>query len=115
VDIADRDAILCRAGEVDRGRNRIRDGVADLLAPCEARYAAMRANNAAELGNALDSPEVKNRCEVGEAIRQAEDKSQCSRKLKLRSGTRINLDDLITPAASENAFGNPQITLDDLT
>jgi hypothetical protein len=117
VDISDTDAILCRAGEVDRGRDRIRDEVADLLDPRETRYAAMRENNAAALGSALEEPEVKNRYEIGKVIQQAEDKARYSRKLKLklRSDTRINLDDLIPPAVPEETFGNPQTTLDDLT
>ncbi len=53
VDVSDKDAILCRAGEVDRGRNRIRDEVADLLAPREERFAAMRTHNADALGTPL--------------------------------------------------------------
>ena len=71
VDIADTDAILCRAGEVDRGRNRIRDEVAELLAPREARYAAMRASNATALGNAPNAPAVHS--DVGDKIASAED------------------------------------------
>jgi hypothetical protein len=52
VDVTDRHAILCRAGEVDRGRNRIRVEVADLLAPRENRFAAMRSSNDAVLRHA---------------------------------------------------------------
>jgi hypothetical protein len=53
VDVANKDAILCRAGEVDRGRNRISDEVADLLAPREERFVAMRTHNADALGTPL--------------------------------------------------------------
>jgi hypothetical protein len=68
VDLADRDAILCRAGEVDRGRNRIRDVVADLLSPREDRFAAMRTHNAAALGH-----EETDDTSVGDAIADADD------------------------------------------
>jgi hypothetical protein len=65
VDLRDHDAVLCRAGEVDRSRDRIRDDVAELLAPREARYAAMREHNEAVLA----AP----RSAVADAIAAAED------------------------------------------
>ena len=77
IDLTDHDAILCRAGEVDRGRNRIRDSVAELLAPRETQYAAMRANNDAVLG----------RSQVGEAIASAENSNRAA-QAKERAMTR---------------------------
>lgn len=50
VDLTDDHAILARAGEVHRGRQQIRDEVAELLAPKEAQYAEMRAHNDQLLG-----------------------------------------------------------------
>gem|GEM_PF-6120497 len=82
VDIADKHAILCRAGEVDRCRNRIRDEVADLLAPREARYAAMRANNASVLGHS--NAEGRH---VGDAIADVE----AERRLSSIGGNGRNL------------------------
>lgn len=71
VDIADEHAILKRAGEVDRSRNLDRTYAAELLAPREAEYAAMREHNARVLGTDRQEPTIADTIEAAETIARA--------------------------------------------
>ena len=72
VDITDETAILCNAGRVDRGRQRIRDEVAEeVFGAREAEYAAMREHNARVLGTDRQEPTIADTIEAAETIARA--------------------------------------------
>lgn len=71
IDIADEHAILKRAGEVDRSRNLDRAYAAELLAPRDAEYAAMREHNARVLGTDRQDPTIADTIEAAETLARA--------------------------------------------
>ncbi len=73
VDIRDTDAILCRAGEVDRSRDRIRDDVAELLAPREEALRTMREHNERVLADRLDVADAISAAEARTPARATKD------------------------------------------
>lgn len=66
VDMTDETAILCRAGEVDRARQVIRDDVATLLEPKNEQYDHMRRHNKAVLGGTTPIDRISTAIETAE-------------------------------------------------
>lgn len=92
-DLADEAVILRAAGEVDRGRQIIRDEVATLLQPKEDRWAEMREHNADLLGS-----------EVSKSIQGAElvNREKTAKAKDLQATEVGDLQDLISPCENDD-------------
>lgn len=71
VDITDETAILCRSGEVHRGRQRIRDEVAELLEPANAELSHMRRYNEALLSGSIAVDRIATAIDDAETLQRA--------------------------------------------
>jgi hypothetical protein len=85
-DLTNPTEILCRSGEVDRGRDVIRDQVADLLEPRNQKFAEMREHNK----RVLNTP----RGEVSDVIARAESthRAEASKRKTMSGRMRKQLD-----------------------
>jgi hypothetical protein len=101
IDMTDETTILCRAGQVDRSRNRIRDDVATLLEDRNQELANMRFKNS----------EVLNGDRMSTVIADAEANNRVKRKKQSKlSEARFDPEELI--GATSNSEGDEDSSWD---